>query len=930
MFLADLLPSDGYICVAMALPKGGFRHFFCENISDAQQQIDVLDRSGNTVFVAQASFITTESRKQPNAAYLKNFFLDIDCGPNKDYPSQQEAVVALKDFVAATDLPFPSVVSSGNGLYAHWLLDTAIPAQQWKTTARIFKDTVLAYGFKTDPSRTADSSSVLRPPGATHRKDPSNPKTVQLLKHQAPITYTTFATALAKAARKKKVDTDAVRPPTEADPNADFIAGLAGRAPSSIVAAAEKCQQLKTFRDSEGDVSEPYWYSALGVMVHCDDGKDFIHPWSAGHPQYSFSLTAAKAQQYLDSGAGPTTCVKFGMENPEACIGCPHNGKIKSPIVLGFPEPKALEAPNELMQTAEGFRRSNEGLFYEDDGRWVRFYDQDMYIDRIAYDMSLGYQVAIIRHHLPHEGWMEFMLRSSLIHDPRGLMVALSDNNVHVVGVKEKKLMTVYIEGHIARMQRMRKMTLLLSQMGWKRTTAEKDLFVLGKKLFHGDGTVENASLAQNVPTAAKGFRSEGDPNLWTAATELLNAPGMEPFAFSLLCGFAAPLMKFTGFDGALISLVGDSGVGKTLMLRFVQSIYGQHNELMMLRDDTRNALVSRLAVYGNLPLTVDEVTNIDGQELSDLVYRFTQGRDKARLTKNSEERATLNTWNTLAMVSTNSALADKLTGTKHDASAELNRVFEYNVPNVAAFSGETTAKLYWTLNNNFGHAGERYVQYLAANVDTLAEKIGAVQQRINESVQIRGDERFWAAIVATAIYGGLVAQRLGLIKFEISRVLSWAEKQIVSLRGEKSELADNSIDILAQFLDTHSANRLIVNGVAKGRRDCAVIEPPRGALVIRYEINRDRLFISRTAIKTFLTKRFGSYNRVRNDLTEMGALKQAGIRKSLGAGTIHTGASQPCWEIDLKCQKLGAVGIQLVTSASVMKKVADKVNEVP
>jgi uncharacterized protein (DUF927 family) len=219
-------------------------------------------------------------------------------------------------------------------------------------------------------------------------------------------------------------------------------------------------------------------------------------------------------------------------------------------------------------------------------------------------------------------------------------------------------------------------MTMLMNQMGWKTDNEGKPFFVLGQKIFYHDGTIKDASLARHVPSAAKGFRSAGDLNLWAEATKLLDQPGMEPYAFALLCGFAAPLTKFTGFAGALVSMVGDSGIGKTLMLRFNQSIYGFHEDLIMLKDDTRNALISRLGTYGNLPMAIDEVTNQDGLELSEFVYRITQGRDKVRLTKNSEERKVINNWNTLACVSTNSSLIDKLSGLKHDASAEINRVF--------------------------------------------------------------------------------------------------------------------------------------------------------------------------------------------------------------------------------------------------------------
>jgi len=937
------LPDEGYICVAMLLPQGGFRHYFCETHDHAQAQIDALENAGHTVYLAQATFdrekideaqthnaaiprglpkaeytsLRKKLRSQENALLLRSFFFDIDCGPDKDYPDQKTAVAALKEFVAQTKLPMPTVSSSGNGLYAHWLIEEMIPAENWRTTAYLLKQVAAGLGFKADPSRTADSASVLRPPGTTNRKPGKEAKPVRLLKLQPASPYALFSSALNKAGGKLHLDTTKTSAPKPSkDLNQDFASGI-GDTPSSIVQVAERCQQVKLVRDKKGNVSEPLWYAVLGVMIHCTDGWDLIQEWSSGHPDYSPSVTTAKAQHYQDSAAGPSTCVKLSETHSELCIGCIHNGKIKSPIALGRPEPVSLEITEKNLESAPGFRRSETGLYYEEDGRWTRFYDQDLYVDRVAYDSSLGYQVAVIKHCLPFEGCMEFMIRSSLIHDHKALMIAMSDNHVHVIGQKEKKVMSFYIEGHLAKLQRQQKMTVLCGQMGWKTNNDGSNMFVLGKKMFQEDGSIEEASLARHVPSSAQGYRSQGDVNKWVEATALLNKPGMEPYAFALLCGFAAPLMKFTGFDGALVSLVGDSGVGKTLMLRWVQSIYGQHNELMMLRDDTRNALVSRLGVYGNLPLTVDEITNIDGQELSDLVYRVTQGRDKARLTKNAEERKVVNAWNTLALVTTNSSLADKLSGVKHDASAELNRVFEYYVPRVEEFSGETTAELYWTIHNNFGGAGERYIQWIATNIHTITPALEKVQKKINAATSMRGDERFWSAIIATAVYGGIVAQKLGLVKFEVSRVMAWAEKQVSGMRNDKEDLAEDAVGILAQFIDAHVTNRLIVRGSAIGGKDCLTIEAPRGALVMRHELDTDRLYISRTVFKAWVAKRFGSYNRIRTDLQNMDALKNANRQKSLGGGTQFSGAVQACWEIDLKCRKLGAVGIQLVAKAA-------------
>ena len=111
-FLSKIIPNEGYVCVAVPYPKGGFKHTFYGTVDEAQEGINTFDKQGKTVFVAQATFETKDSRKQANALYLQNFFLDIDCGPDKDYPSQKAGVEALKAFVDETTLPMPAVVST--------------------------------------------------------------------------------------------------------------------------------------------------------------------------------------------------------------------------------------------------------------------------------------------------------------------------------------------------------------------------------------------------------------------------------------------------------------------------------------------------------------------------------------------------------------------------------------------------------------------------------------------------------------------------------------------------------------------------------------------------------------------------------------------------------------------------------------------------
>jgi len=104
---------------------------------------------------------------------------------------------------------------------------------------------------------------------------------------------------------------------------------------------AEKCAQIRNFRDSRGVLSEPVWYRALGVFAFCEDGDEFAHQISSGDPRYSKTETQDKLDRAR--GFGPTTCAKFHGLDSAVCERCPHWGKIKSPIVLGREQSRVHE-----------------------------------------------------------------------------------------------------------------------------------------------------------------------------------------------------------------------------------------------------------------------------------------------------------------------------------------------------------------------------------------------------------------------------------------------------------------------------------------------------------------------------------------------------------------------------------------------------------
>lgn len=329
----NLLPKNGIICVAVKSSDGAFKQHWANTRSEAINCITKYNVNGNQVYMSQASFKDDTKRSQTNAQYLRNFFCDIDCGMKdngemKAYPSQKAGNKALKKFCKQTKLPAPAVVNSGTGLYAHWPMTTDVPVSTWVEVAKNLKKLVEFYepGLDAD-SLIADSARILRPVGSTHRKDQNNPKKVVLLKDCAPIDFKRF---------KRKIDAAITALPSNLalkEPNITSVSQDTLTQNCSAVVVADNCAVIGNIRDTKGNVAEPLWYAAIGLLRHCKESPAIIHEWSSGHPSYDVGETDRKIEQH---SMPPTTCEYFSKFCKDLCQKCPNWEKIKSPILLGI------------------------------------------------------------------------------------------------------------------------------------------------------------------------------------------------------------------------------------------------------------------------------------------------------------------------------------------------------------------------------------------------------------------------------------------------------------------------------------------------------------------------------------------------------------------------------------------------------------------
>ena len=336
-FLRLVLPRNEGLryCLAVKYGKDDLRHRWSPKVEALPREALVVTAQRDCWF-ACAGYGAKNKRTGENAICAGAFWLDLDY---KSYADEPAARAALQRFLAATNLPEPVTVASGGGLHLWWPLREPVAKEAWIEAARGLKELCRLHDFHADPARTADIASIMRLPGTlNHKYDP--PRLVVWDEREDDFDTDEFLDLLKAALARAQPKARAARP----------APGPLGAAAANVV--AEHCAQIGALRDSRGNVSEPEWYAALGVIAHCADGERFGHEWSSGYPQYTFEETAKKLE-HARTASGPTTCERFHGLKPAPCEACPHWQQITSPIVLGRTEPWPLPNPDLLtLQTA--------------------------------------------------------------------------------------------------------------------------------------------------------------------------------------------------------------------------------------------------------------------------------------------------------------------------------------------------------------------------------------------------------------------------------------------------------------------------------------------------------------------------------------------------------------------------------------------------
>lgn len=587
-FYRAILPEAGHLCLFL-LPER--RHVWADSIDGLLALTEkYTDRQG--VYFAVESFEEPTTRTQANVLALKSFRLDIDAGekkhakdPDNTYPTQRDALAELVGFIRATKLAPSYIVSSGEGLHVYYCLSDAVGPDAWLPVAKGLAELAKQHGLRVDPTVTCDTARILRPLGTPH----PNGSRVTALRGDGRL-YGLHAIRDAcpsePLAPTRKYDTSI---------NDDAISTFEGP-PSSALKISEHCGALKQVVDKLGDVQEPLWRAMLGLVKHTVEGDEQAHDWSVGYDDYDERAT----QRKLDAWAtGPTTCAEFSKHS-SACMSCQHQGKVKSPIMLGRMTIEQIEElPPEQQEVLMAPVPQTTGMPW--DGcipqgfEVVQIKDQEVLVHHMITEVEseTGEKVPIkVRVPISFEiFWFSYwadaeastmaqvtvckwdaMTKMVKRYDlPLAILASRADMAKALSGIgiqisTDKRALTAmeaYGKMQYQRIKDMARRARITDRFGLRVMPDGKLASLHGRYLIKDDGTIEEAMVGPMLQGACDWFKiplpasnGEWDASVWDQITpkakqhakfmrDHYGHPGMEKYQLAFMLGLASPLMAF-------------------------------------------------------------------------------------------------------------------------------------------------------------------------------------------------------------------------------------------------------------------------------------------------------------------------------------------------------------------------------------------------
>lgn len=859
-------------------------------------------------------------RSQENALTLKALFLDIDIKPGSGYPDVPSAVAALKNFLEQSKMPKPTmIVGSGGGMHVYWTMIRAIMPREWQPMADALAEATRRFGLKCDTVCTVDSARILRVPGTLNRKsDP--PRPVRLVGKVLDFDYTVERLQEALAPFIKPPE-QPILPPRAAPalpvPN-ELAAGIESKAePVDLDLAAKSCPFIADAVTSGGkDYANPLWNLTTLLAVFTAGGRADAHRMANQHPGYTVESTdelfTRKERERESRGLGWPSCKSIQNAGCVQCGACPHKDENKTPF--HFRQKPALPVPvKPSSDLPEGYVRDPSGVvcypIATDGGGTVLI----PVVDYPLVDPWMQKDPWILHFTATTHtgGKTRVALPSDVCNSKEGIPKELSKYGI-VLHERQTKAAREFFVSWIKTLQKSKDSVVSSAPFGWNMRNGKVEGFVFGGNVWTPNG---ERPAAITDPVIAAQYHPTGEIKPWLDAAEMITSQGRPGLDAIIASSFGAPLVRFTGMEGCLLSLYSqESGIGKTTALKVAQSVWGDPVKAMQGLSDTQYSVVRKMSEIRSLPIYWDELkTDEDAKKFVQLTFQLTSGKEKTRLSSDITMRS-VGTWQTLLCVASNESLVDHITSRTKMTTAGLYRIFEYEVtPGVTGQIDPSDAqRIIAKLNDNYGTVGLEYAKYLGEHHASLELEVADFEKKLGQEANIQNDERFWRSTISCVVMGARFANRLGLTNIDEARLKQFMLDTLGGMRTQRKEThvdmrSDMNVsNVLSQFFNQMRARHTLFTNklhVSRGKPAAGAVQVKRAAdkldgIYVHVGLEDKLMRISLTYLGDWLSERgYSRHMFLRAMEQKFGCQKVTG---RLGSGTEFVGGTEYLLQIDL------------------------------
>ena len=398
---------------------------------------------------------------------------------------------------------------------------------------------------------------------------------------------------------------------------------------------------------------------------------------------------------------------------------------------------KFESAPKNLFMTLkipEDFKVDDSGIYFVGKRKTVKFSDVPARIDRIFHSKDFtDYKIDVAVLNRETKKYHSYKIAREDIADHKKLMLILANANVNV-NIDNSKLWSKFLGGLIACNLDKLAQIITVKYPGW-----QGDDFVYPN--------VVDKYLIDNGTNYKDMFCTKGDKNIWIN----LLKKNFTDFPLQIVFGtvLAAPLIKLCDERHIQLALIAPSMRGKSALIKFAMSIYGNPNQLKNTFNSTGNSLNDLGWRFNDLPCWIDEFQAANKamkEQIDTIIYAYENGKSRLRLSRTGDQRE-VHEFTGSRIFSAEQSILKSSSG-----QGAYTRLIELTYNNI--LDTDVAFNIHQTIKNNYGFFGLDWIKYICANKNNIIKTYHDFHDKLSAQYTDHAHSYIQSySLIATAMY---------------------------------------------------------------------------------------------------------------------------------------------------------------------------------